>query len=198
MAEVNFNIRQHAQSLQDQLGGLKLLALHHIGKARVTFEQAMVEGGDQFAGGPVPELEDRRHQPDARHVVGQAAVGQKLERRRMGGGGARIGLWRLVLVEQRDRNAMPSQQPGAQQPDRAPAGDQHAFCVTAHARSRTLVRAPALDQAAVDVEQVEAAADGLVDDVVDGLGLMIEGRHRRHDDGAVLGGRQHAFQMAGV
>ena len=57
---------------------------------------------------------------------------------------------------------------------------------------------PALDQPDVDIEQIEAAADGLVDDVVDGLRVLIERRHRRHDDGAVLGCRQHAAQMAGM
>src|SRR5580704_6539435 len=45
---------------------------------------------------------------------------------------------------------------------------------------------PALHDADVDVEQIEATADGLVDDVVHAFRLMVEGRHRRHDDGAIF------------
>jgi len=47
-------------------------------------------------------------------VRGQTVVGQKFKRRRMGGGSARIGLWRLIFVEQPDRNPTPAQQPGTQ------------------------------------------------------------------------------------
>ena len=99
----------------------------------------------------------------------------------------------VVVVEQRHGHVAPAQKPGAQQPDRAAARDQHRLTPITRRSD-----APALDQTAVDVEQVEAAADRLVDDVVDGLRLVIEGRHRRHDDGAVLGRRQHGLEMAGM
>jgi hypothetical protein len=38
--------------------------------------------------------------------------------------------------------------------------------------------APAVRQVVVDVEEVEDAADGVVDEVVDRLGLDVEGRDR--------------------
>ena len=46
--------------------------------------------------------------------------------------------------------------------------------------------APALDLAGVEIEQVEHAADRVVDHVVERLGLVVEGGHRRGDDGAHL------------
>ena len=50
---------------------------------------------------------------------------EQIERRRMGGGGARIVLQAVVLVEHPDRHAPPPEQPGAEQPDRTAARDQN-------------------------------------------------------------------------
>ena len=114
MAEHDFDVRQFSQALQQKLCGLELLALHDKGMLRVVLENGVVELRDQLAARPVPELEDRRDQPDARHVGGEAVLGQQIKRRRMGGGGARIGLRAVVLVEQPHRNALAAQQPGTQ------------------------------------------------------------------------------------
>ena len=62
---------------------------------------------------------------------------EQIERRRMRGGGARIGLRAVVLVEQPHRQAAASEQPGAQQPDRAAARDQDAPVINAHGDSST-------------------------------------------------------------
>ena len=93
----------------------------------------MIELRHQFAARPVPELEDRRHQPDARHVRREPIFGEQFERRRMGGRGARIGLRPGVVVEQTDAQAAPAEQPGAQQSDRSAARNEHQIAVTAHA-----------------------------------------------------------------
>ncbi len=84
----------------------------------------MIELGDQRIGRPVPELEDRRDQADPRHVVGKPVVAEEIERRRMCGGGARIGLRAVALVEQPDRDALAPEQPRAQQSDRSATGYQ--------------------------------------------------------------------------
>src|SRR5664279_3078838 len=44
------------------------------------------------------------------------------------------------------------------------------------------LRAPTREQVVFDVENVEYLADNEVHEVVDGLRLGVEARHRRHDD----------------
>src|SRR5882672_5003034 len=56
-------------------------------------------------------------------------------------------------------------------------------------------RQPWFHEPAVNLEQIQAAAYRLIDDVGDALRPVIERRHRRHDDGAVLGRGQHAPQV---
>ena len=53
-------------------------------------------------------MKDRRHQPDARHVGVEPVLGEQIERRRMRGRRARIGLRALVDVEQANRDALPA------------------------------------------------------------------------------------------
>ena len=65
-----------------------------------------------------------------------------------------------------------------------------------HARGRRL--APAFHLAGVEVEQVEHAADRVVNHVVERLGLVVESRHRRGDDRAHFGERRHVAQVNGV
>ena len=107
MTELDLHIGESAQPLQQKLRGLELFALHHEGMARIVLEDGMVELGDELAARPVPELEDRRDQADARHVISESAVLEQIKRRRMGGGGARIGPQFAVVVEHRDRQTPP-------------------------------------------------------------------------------------------
>jgi hypothetical protein len=51
---------------------------------------------------------------------------------------------------------------------------------------------PSLDQTNIDIKQIKASPDCLVDDVVNSLWLMIEGRYWRNNNGAILCDRQHA------
>ena len=94
--------------------------------ACVVLQNGAVELGDELAARPVPELEDRRDQADARHVVRESVLLEQIKRCRMGRGGARIGLQFAVVVEHHDRQATPPQQPGAQEADRTAARDQYA------------------------------------------------------------------------
>ena len=57
---------------------------------------------------------------------------------------------------------------------------------------------PSLDQANIDIKQIKASADGLVDDVVNSLWLVIKGGYRRNDNRAILCDRQHAAQVTGM
>lgn len=50
-------------------------------------------------------------------------------------------------------------------------------------------------RARFNIEQIEATADGLVNDVVDRFWLVIKSRYRRHDNGAVLGRCHHTSQV---
>ncbi len=77
-------------------------------------ENGVVELRDKLRARPVPELEDRRYQPDARHIVGQPVLGQEVKRRGMGRRGARIVARAGIFVEQANRNTAASEQPGTQ------------------------------------------------------------------------------------
>src|SRR5215470_14800988 len=57
---------------------------------------------------------------------------------------------------------------------------------------------PALHHLRLDAELVEQAADRVIDDVVDGLGPVVERRHDRRDDGTHVGQLRHGAQMAAV
>jgi hypothetical protein len=129
VAEHHLDVWELLQSLQDQLRGLELLALHDEGVLGIILEDDVVELRHQRIRRAVPELENRRDQPDPRHVIGEPVLAQQIERRRMGGGGAGVGLRAVVLLEQPHRQAAATEQPRAQQPDRAAAGNQHALVI---------------------------------------------------------------------
>jgi hypothetical protein len=95
----------------------------------------MVELGDQLLAGPIPELKDRRHQADTRHVGVEAVLAQQIERRRMRRRGARVGLQAAIVVEQPNWQSAPAEEPGAKEPDRPAAGDEDSAFLFRHARS---------------------------------------------------------------
>jgi hypothetical protein len=98
----------------------------------VAFENGVIELRDQLLAGPIPELEDRRHQAHAGHVVIEPVLAQQIERRRMRGRGARLGLQRAIVVEQPHRKAAAAKQPSAKEADRSAAGDQDSALVVGH------------------------------------------------------------------
>ena len=57
---------------------------------------------------------------------------------------------------------------------------------------------PLADQRLRQLQPVEHAGDGVVDDVVEVLGPVVEGRHRRQDHRAHLGQRGQHAQVAEV
>ena len=65
----------------------------------VVLENGVIELGDLLATWPIPELEDRRHQPDARHLIGKSILGEQIERGGMGRGRPWIRLQSFVDVE---------------------------------------------------------------------------------------------------
>lgn len=65
-----------------------------------------------------------------------------------------------------------------------------------HDELKVRFAAPAFDQPDIDIEQVEAAPDCVINDVVNAFGSRIKRRYRRHNDGAVLGGCQHATEVS--
>jgi len=132
--EQDLDARTFAETLENKLCGLELLALHDERMARVVFENDVVELRDERCARPIPKLKDRRHQADARHVVGEAVFGQEIECRRMRRGGARIGLQAASVVEKPDRQAAAAEQRTAKQPDRA-AGDQDSSMIRTHSQS---------------------------------------------------------------
>jgi hypothetical protein len=133
MIEQHFDIGECTQPFEQKLCGLELLALHDEGMPGVVFENGMVELRHQLLARPIPELEDRRDQADARHVGIEAVVGQKVERGWMRGRGARVGLQAAIVVEHADGKAAAAKEPGAKQPDWPAAGDQDSL--VSHARS---------------------------------------------------------------
>jgi hypothetical protein len=109
-----------------------MLALHDEEMARVVLEDGVIELRDALLAWPVPELKNGRNQADARDVVGKAIFAQKIERRRMSRGGARVRLRAAIVVEEPDRQAAAANEPCAKQPDRATAGDQDSPVVGIH------------------------------------------------------------------
>ena len=63
---------------------------------------------------------------------------------------------------------------------------------TTRSNPRPLMPLPSLNQANIDIKQIKASPDSLVDDVVNSLWLMIEGRYGRNNNRAILCDRQHA------
>src|SRR5262249_2250588 len=59
-------------------------------------------------------------------------------------------------------------------------------------------RSPAAKERVLDVELIEDFADRLIDEVLHGLRLMVEGGHRRENDRSHLGGQHHIAQVPEV
>src|SRR5215218_6166781 len=57
---------------------------------------------------------------------------------------------------------------------------------------------PAAEEVLLQVELVEGLLDSLIDDVIDGLGQVVEGRHGREDYTASLGDLEHEPQVGAV
>jgi hypothetical protein len=135
MVEQDLDARTFAQTFENELGGLELFALHDKGMACVVFENGMVELRDELRARPIPELKDRRHQADARHVVGKPVLDQEIERRRMRRGGAGVGLQAAIVVEKADWQPAAAEQPSAKKPDRPAAGDEDSSMIRTHSPS---------------------------------------------------------------
>ncbi len=133
MTVQHVDVRQFSQAIENEFRGLELFALDDIREGRVVLEQGVVELRDQLATGPVPELEDGRHQPDPRHVGGQPVLCEQFKGCWMGGGGPRIGLRLGIIVEQAHAQAAPPEQPGAEQSDRSAARNENRVAVAFHA-----------------------------------------------------------------
>src|SRR5262245_2360132 len=132
--EQHFDVGQIAQAIENKLCSFELLALNNEWMICVFLENNVIELRDLLAAWPIPELENGRHQPDARHLVRKAALGQQIERGGMGCGSPRIRLQGFVDVEQPNRQTATSEQPSAQQADRATSGNQYPPFVKSHAR----------------------------------------------------------------
>jgi hypothetical protein len=122
-AEPHLGVRHAAQPLDGHVGELVLLGLHHERVGGLVLQAREVELGDQRAGRPVPELEGARDQADAKVFLDQAELGEHLERRRLGGGGARAVVDALLRLEQRDRMTVARAGQGRHRADRARADD---------------------------------------------------------------------------
>jgi hypothetical protein len=132
MAVQDLDRRELRDPIQQDLRSLELLTLHHERMLGVVLQDRMIEFGDQRIRRPVPELKDRRHQPDLCHLVGETVVAQQIEGGGMGGGGAGVGLRAVVFIEHPDRYAFASEQPCTEQTDGAAAGDQDALVFSRH------------------------------------------------------------------
>src|SRR5688500_17836711 len=107
----------------------------------VASEDGVIELCNQTVRRPVPELENWRHKTDARHVRGQSGFREQIERRRMRGRRARIGLQAIVVVENTYVDAAPAQKQGAQEANRSTTRDQHPT-ITRHQQLHTTTTKP--------------------------------------------------------
>ena len=116
---------------QSGVDQLVLLPLHHVGIRHLALEHADIEHRDQFAGGAVAEMKQRRlHAARGRvgkHLRLQAEIDQHLDRRRMDRRGALILGGVGQLLDQRDRDALLDQRQGHDGADRPAPGNDHAM-----------------------------------------------------------------------
>jgi Thiamine pyrophosphate enzyme, N-terminal TPP binding domain len=122
----NFDFRKLPQSVEQNAGGLELLALHDEGMLRILRQNGMVEFGNEPVRRAIPELEDWRHQADPYHFLCQSMFRKQVQRRWMRRRRARVRLKAVVVIEQPHGHAAPAEYQRAQQSDRAAARDQHA------------------------------------------------------------------------
>ena len=105
----DLDIRKLLHPFQNQVRRLELLALHDERVLGVVPQGGVVEFRYLAVGRPVPELEDRRDEPDARHIVGKAVVAEQIKRGRMRGRRSGIGLRAVIVVEQAHRYPLATQ-----------------------------------------------------------------------------------------
>jgi hypothetical protein len=121
---------------------LVLLPLQHERIRHFAVEQADVEGSDQFAGGAIAELEQRRLE-SARRTLGEGLlfeteIGQHFQRRRMDGCGTLI-LDRLGLrFDEQHWDALAQQSERHDGAYRSGADDNHALLIVGHDSIHTL------------------------------------------------------------
>src|SRR6185503_15145144 len=82
-----------------------------------------VEFGDELERRAVPELKRARDEADAQVFVDQAELGEDLERRRLGGRGARAVVDPLLFLEEKDIQAVARARKSRHRADRASADD---------------------------------------------------------------------------
>ena len=134
-----FALGEHRQHSANEL---VLLPLQHERIRHFAFEQANVESGDQFAGGAIAKLKQRRLE-SARGIRGEglrfeAKIGKHFQRRRMNRRGALI-LDRLRLrLDEQYRNAFADQGERGDSAHRSGADDNHALFIVGHDSIYTL------------------------------------------------------------
>ena len=95
VANMTSTLGRSCSRFENELGGLELLALHDEGVAVSSLRMAWSNSAT-LSGRPVPELKNRRDEPDARHIVGKAVLAEQIEGGRVRGRRARIRLRRAL------------------------------------------------------------------------------------------------------
>ena len=119
-----------------------MLPLQHERIRHLAVKQADIEGSDQFAGGALAKLEQRRLE-SARGILGEgllleAEIGKHFQSRRMDRRGTLI-LDRLRLrLDQQHRDAFAHQSERHDGADRSGADDNHALLTVGHDSIHTL------------------------------------------------------------
>ena len=121
--EFDRRIGQRAEPLQRDRGELVLLALHHIGVARVVLQPAKIELGDNLAARAVPDAESRFDQAATDHVVDHSELFQHLQGCGMRGRGPRAVVDAAIGLEHRYLEALTGEREGGDETHRAAAGD---------------------------------------------------------------------------
>jgi hypothetical protein len=122
-AHSHFRVRHLAKPRDRHVGELVLLGLYHERVCRFAPQPVEIELSDQLERWPVPELERARDQPDAQVLVDQAELGEDLERRRLGGGGARAVVDAVLRFEQCNQQSKARTRQRRHRADRARADD---------------------------------------------------------------------------
>src|SRR5580700_832810 len=113
-----------AKALDRHICELVLLALHDEGVARVSFQDAEIELGDQFARGAIPDPEFGLDQTAGDDVVDEAQAVEDFKRRRMRGRGARIVVDPLLGLKDLNRKTLARQRQRRDDADRPAAGNE--------------------------------------------------------------------------
>ena len=134
-AEANHDFGMGFGERQPFLDDLDALALQGVWKARVVFQEAMVEGGDAFPARAIPVVEHWRDDAARREALIEADAVVQLQRGRVVGAGARHLLEKALLaqlLDQHDLDAGLGERECKAKPDRAGADDDDRIGGTAH------------------------------------------------------------------